>query len=224
MQNLAEYQIWEREKSQIPIIQFCINKNSYKKYLEIGVQDGTTFFSLDVENRTAVEPEITPRFALNKLVFEETTRLTHRGFPWTRVFNNKSDAFFEVNKEAKETYDIIFVDGFHELEQVARDIKNSLAVLEDGGTIFVHDTNPQSKEEANPLNPLIPQWTGDVWRGIIDIRCELENIELLTIPIPYGLTVIRKSEIPLVKLEVRYKEYTYEQFDKERDFILNIQR
>lgn len=225
MQCLTDSVAWERETSQIGIIQSCINHYSYKDYLEIGVQDGTTFFSLDVQTRTAVEPEITPRFALNKLVFEEMVRLRNVQFPWTQIFRMKSDEFFaKVVKEINPTYDVIFVDGYHEREQVVRDIKNALNILEPSGTIFVHDTNPLSKEEANPLTPLINQWTGDVWRGIIDIRCELENIELFTIPIPYGLTVIRKEELPSVKLDEKYKNYTYEEFDQERDYLLNIKR
>lgn len=224
MQTMSEYPLWSVETSQIAVIQSCITQLGYKHYLEIGVKDGTTFFSLHVENRTAVEPEITPLFAMNKLVFEEMTRLTHRGFPWTKVFNNTSDAFFELNKEMKETYDVIFIDGFHEREQAVRDIKNSLAILKKGGTIFVHDTNPQSKEEANPLTPVIAQWTGDVWRGIIDIRCEIANLNVFTIPVTYGLTVLQKTEKLVELLDPKYKEYTYEQFDKERDYILNIRR
>ena len=38
-------------------------------------------------------------------------------------------------------FDIIFVDGLHEKQQVKKDILNSIKFLKDGGTIICHDVN-----------------------------------------------------------------------------------
>ena len=55
------------------------------------------------------------------------------------TFKLTSDDFFAKNKE---TFDIIFIDGLHESEQVERDINNSLLCLNQGGYIVCHDINP----------------------------------------------------------------------------------
>jgi predicted O-methyltransferase YrrM len=51
-----------------------------------------------------------------------------------------SDEFFAANQF---TFDIVFIDGLH--DQVAKDIENSLRVLNPGGIIVMHDCNPTTK-------------------------------------------------------------------------------
>jgi len=50
------------------------------------------------------------------------------------------DEFFATNQF---TFDIVFIDGFHHSDQVAKE--NSLRVLNPGGTIVMHDCNPTTK-------------------------------------------------------------------------------
>ena len=47
-----------------------------------------------------------------------------------------SDAFFPQNKA---TYDIIYIDGCHELDFIKRDMENSFAVLRPGGIMWMDD-------------------------------------------------------------------------------------
>ncbi len=47
-----------------------------------------------------------------------------------------SDAFFPQNKA---TYDIIYIDGCHEVDFVKRDMENSFAVLRPGGIMWMDD-------------------------------------------------------------------------------------
>ena len=51
-----------------------------------------------------------------------------------------SDDFFRDNKEK---FDLIFIDGLHETNQVDRDIENSLKFINKGGTILLHDCLPK---------------------------------------------------------------------------------
>ena len=52
-----------------------------------------------------------------------------------------SDAFFAQNKER---FDCIFIDGLHTLEQSLKDFYNAWEVLNKGGAVVFHDTNPPS--------------------------------------------------------------------------------
>lgn len=51
-------------------------------------------------------------------------------------FKNTSDKFFEINKEK---FDLIYIDGSHEMEQVYKDISNSWACLNHNGIIICDD-------------------------------------------------------------------------------------
>jgi len=98
-----------------------------KSYLEIGMQNGSTFEQVDVNVKHGVEPY--PRFS---------TKLLPKN---VKVFKVMSDEFFEIH--CKNTlYDFIFIDGSHELQQVGRDLLNSLNHLSDHGRILMDDMVP----------------------------------------------------------------------------------
>src|SRR3990167_10422572 len=101
------------------IIQHLINKHSYKSYLEVGVEYRQTFDKILCRTKVGIEPEYD-----------------------VGVLKMTSDEFFAQNKD---TFDIVFIDGLHEKEQVKRDIENSLKVLNQGGSIVMHDCNPTTE-------------------------------------------------------------------------------
>ena len=79
------------------IINKLVSYYNYNNYLEIGVLNGESFTNVNCKNKTSVDPK-------RPATYEMT-----------------SDEFFE--KEAKDTkWDIIFIDGWHEREQVKKDI------------------------------------------------------------------------------------------------------
>ena len=89
------------------IINWIINNRNYKRYLEIGVYDpNKNFNKIKIPFKISVDPG-------KEGLSEATYTLT-------------SDEFFKQNTEK---YDIIFIDGLHESEQVYRDIMNSLMFL-----------------------------------------------------------------------------------------------
>ena len=51
-------------------------------------------------------------------------------------FKNTSDKFFEINREK---FDLIYIDGSHEAQQVYKDISNSWACLNHNGIIVCDD-------------------------------------------------------------------------------------
>eukprot|EP01038_Epipyxis_sp_PR26KG_P017082 gene17082-23499_t len=103
----------------------------------------------------------------------------------------KSDDYFSANKLTKQDkFDLIFIDGLHQADQVYRDIHNSLLILKENGTILVHDSNPRHPNHATPIENT-KVWNGDVWKAIVAYRMRLD-IEIVVIDVDYGIASIRR--------------------------------
>jgi hypothetical protein len=179
------------------IINYLIERYSYKTYLEIGVYDvNINFKKVIAPNKTGVDP--------NEAIDIE--------------FKMTSDKFFQQNTR---TFDIIFIDGDHHSGQVYKDIINSLSVLNEGGTIVMHDCNPSS-EAMQSVPPIqTGEWTGDVWRAFVRFRSETTDYLMFVINTDFGVGVIRKANkagIPLVIKE----PLTYSNLTEKRTEWLNL--
>jgi hypothetical protein len=167
------------------LIQHIIDKYSFKNYLEIGCDKNQSFSRINIKNKVGVDP-----------VSGGTIRDT-------------SDNFFKINKDK---YDIIFIDGLHHYDQVSRDIKNSLEILNQNGFILIHDCLPRSiAHQAIPRYR--GSWNGDVWKSIVEMRT-LDNIETYTCQIDFGVGVIRNiknSDVLKINLndfsKLKFKDY-----------------
>lgn len=129
-------------------------------YLEIGVQFGFTLSSVQMRNKTGVDPHLmfNPRLA-------NTVKLHKKG----------SDEFFS-ELGSKELFDVVFLDGLHTFKQTSRDFVNSLRHLKPNGVIVIDDVVPSSREKALPdrkeaidsqlrlLGVADGEWFGDVWK------------------------------------------------------------
>lgn len=146
---------------RLEIIQELINVRKYKKYLEIGCDRDSVFAYVKVDHRVGVDPERGGNL-----------RMT-------------SDEYFD---QYQDKFDIIFIDGLHYYHQVKKDLENSLARLEPGGIILMHDCLPSSPlEVAVPMpTPLRSAWTGDVWRINFDLITR-SDIKYSILNSPYGL-------------------------------------
>ena len=91
------------------------------------------------------------------------------------TIEEKVTIFFSNNKKK---FDLIFIDGLHEYQQVRKDILNSIKCLKEGGFILVHDCLPRSiSAQAVPRFRNI--WNGDVWKAIVEFRTN-SNLEIYT--------------------------------------------
>lgn len=175
--------------TRIELIQGLIDKHGYKSYLEIGVntpaQPGYSHDSIKIETKHGVDPNV------------DTT------------FKMTSDNFFMHAVIPQRTYDIIFIDGDHTYEQCYRDIKNSLDILNEGGTIVVHDCNPQFE-----ITQRVPResdaWHGDVWKSILRIQLE-ENVNVVTVDTDEGCAIVTKG---------KRNPFTF--LDENRKVLLNL--
>lgn len=163
------------------VINYLIQKNNYKSYLEIGINDAINFSKINIENKESNDITSKNLKYLDKLTYEMT-----------------SDEMF-ANMNINKKYDIIFIDGFHNEECVDRDIINSLKHLNPNGCICVHDTIPKNrKAQASYYDRgyiQVDEWNGDVWKSIT--KLQEQNIEFYTLlNDDYGLTIIKYKDNP----------------------------
>lgn len=162
--------VWPESPDRVELIQEFVRRLSVRSYLEIGCRDDRCFSQINVARRVGVDP-----------VSGGTLRMT-------------SDAFFADNRE---TFDLIFIDGLHHYEQVVRDIRNSLAVLNPGGVILVHDCLPldapaQYRAQCQMF------WNGDVWKAFLEVRTWSEvDSALALIDQGIGIILPRLNTAPL---------------------------
>ena len=178
---------WHKYPSRYEIIQETINRKNYKSYLEIGCDQDELFSKIAIDKKIGVDP-----------VSGGTVR-------------NTSDNFFKKNNTK---FDIIFIDGLHEYEQVKKDINNSLIFLNDNGVIFLHDCMPmrfiyQAVPRATGL------WNGDVWKNIVESRTKSE-IDTYVVHADHGIgMILKKTNKKMLNLSInnfkklKFKDYFY---------------
>lgn len=183
------------------LIQKLINKHGYKSYLEIGIDNGKNFKSINCKTKISVDPAV--------------GQYSHA----RPTYRMTSDQYFEKHDEK---FDIIFIDGLHESGQVYRDIINSLNILNENGTIICHDLNPI--EEIHQVVPRhkIPKvcWNGDCWKAWIKLRCDRSDLDMFVIDADHGLGVIKYGTQQV--LDKKDIVLEYQQFDINRKTWLNL--
>jgi len=184
------------------IINYFIKKYNYKSYLEIGTFRDECLSEIKCEHKTGVDPAPAIRIEGSCNLFYELT----------------SDDFFSLNRRG---YDIILIDGLHHSKQVIKDGDNALLVLNEGGTIVVHDCKPQHKNtQVVPIPQVIGGWNGDVWRAWMYFR-KYENLRMFVINQDEGCGIIRRGK-QINPIELKHQEVTYEEFAENRELWLNL--
>lgn len=148
------------------IIQHLIDNRGYKSYLEIGSFRNENFSKIRIEKKISVDPD--PDAYAN--------------------YQMTSDQYFAENKDK---FDICFIDGLHQHDQVWRDIRNSLEHLNSEGVIVMHDCLP--KNERMQIEDFTShqheEWTGDVWKAYYKAYSELQY-KVQVVDTDYGCGII----------------------------------
>ena len=177
------------------LINEIIKKKNYSNYLEIGCFDNECFSKINIINKVGVDPM--------------------KG----GTIKKTSDEFFETNIEK---FDIIFIDGLHEYDQIKRDIINSIKFLKEDGTIMCHDSLPEEySEQTVPYSLGI--WVGDVWKAIVEFRTK-KDLDTCVCTIDHGVTVIKKRpNNNLLNLKIsNYKKLSFKYFYKNYSKLMNL--
>lgn len=191
--------------TRFEFINRLIENMGYTKYLEIGVSTGDCYREIKCDRKQWIDPQ---------------PKCNEPG----GIYMPSDDAFLAMDDN--ETFDLIFIDGDHRWEQVARDIDNAIERLSYQGTIVMHDCNPQSEQAQLPY-PTTGDWNGDVWKAYVLARAKYRDTHvMLVVDTDQGLGVIRKLNDFSLKGRVRYKpdlsELTWRYLDENRQDLLNL--
>ncbi len=187
------------------VINKLIADNGYESYLEIGVYDGKNFLSVDASEKVGVDPNLPPSIRTNRSTSE--------------LWCLSSDKYFMGNERK---FDLIFIDGDHEAEQVEKDIVNAYAHLNKGGMILLHDCNPTTYE-SQVVPRIQGEYCGTVWRSVVGfIDAYGDKIKTGYFDDPHGLFAIYKTGRYAVKGGFNQMDMTYEEFDLNRKEFLGI--
>jgi len=150
------------------------------RYLEIGVDQGETWRRVNCVRKIGIDPD--SRFATHHMT---------------------SDEFFACHDKACcGKFDVIFVDGLHLQDQVARDVENSFGMLAFGGVIVMHDVIPRTMKHAQEER-IAPEWYGTVWKAAVALAFN-PHVDFTVVEIPGGCGILREGtqEIPSILPEL----------------------
>lgn len=145
----------------VDLINYLIRENGYRSYLEIGVGDPSLCFSrIECEHKESCDPydKMSEADFNGKDIDTLASEVTYR---------MGSDEMFEQMSDDK-SYDIIFVDGYHNEDFSKRDIINSLKHLNDNGVVVVHDCLPTEEKYTGDYGTTVT-WYGNVYKSVMDL-------------------------------------------------------
>lgn len=210
------------------IINTFIEKYNYKTYLELGYYKGWSFDNVNCEYKVAVDPNPSKTPEQQSTPMGEEMILK-QGFTGSKEYLCKttSDDFFSSTwpEELGPKWDIIFIDGLHEADQVERDINNALNHLSPRGIIVLHDCNPPTLAHAT-TGDHAGNWNGDVYKAFIRFKMKFPEYPSYVIDTDWGCGVIENTlhkeftcDMSNEDIE-RMLEWDY--FDRNRKSLLDL--
>ncbi len=158
------------------IINHYIRDRNFSHYLEIGIGQGVNWNRIECSTKVGVDPS-----EKAKEIVPDIEQMT-------------SDHFFLANNDK---FDIIFIDGLHHADQLLRDVRNSLRILNQNGVIICHDLLPDI-EETQLVPRQSKRWTGDCWKAWAYLRSTDPNLKMFIYDIDHGVGVIERGQQNLI--------------------------
>lgn len=188
--NLTFQENWkEINYNRIAIINALITKTNFQSsYLEIGCQDNLLFDAVPIKSKIGVDPER-----------GGTHRMT-------------SDEFF-IKDQSR--FDLIFIDGLHTIDQVIKDVENSISRLNKDGFIVIHDLLPRRWSEQTE-KPADTVWLGDVWKLSDHFQKHPDYYSFFIVNVDHGVGILQINEgVNQPRIDAaQLKTLTYDDFEK----------
>lgn len=150
-----------------------------KRILEIGVRTG-------ISTMTMMQAVMDDRIQCDYHICDIDPACLNLEYPFP--ITSHIMASDDLATQWDKRIDLLMIDGCHEYSQVHRDLVNFMPYVLPSGFILLHDTNPSEQDKH-------PGACWDAYKILDDIRknAEIWNIEYLTLPYSYGLTVIKRN-------------------------------
>jgi hypothetical protein len=196
------------------IINFLLSlANDNTSYLEIGVRNpDDNYKHIVAAQKYSVDPGY--EFKTNPASFKVT-----------------SDDFFDLLARGEilsndMKFDVIFIDGLHQAEQVDRDVSNSLHYIKDDGFIVLHDCNPPSEWHAREdfgykFTPAGKNWNGTTWKAFLKRRAD-PSLQSCCIDSDWGVGILSKSHLIGKSYQGENQFFEFSEFSRSRIDSLNL--
>ena len=106
--------------------------------------------------------------------------------PKAKFFHGTTLQFLKEARNANLKIDMIFIDADHSKESVLKDFQVYFDLVNRDGLILLHDSYPANEQDT------LPGYCGDCYKAIEELSKNNEAYEMMTIPVPPGLTLCRK--------------------------------
>jgi hypothetical protein len=151
-------------------------------YVELGLYEGETI--------NKVMPFVKRIYGV-ELKRKPQLDLLQQNYPNLYIHYTYTDTFFE---NFNEGIDMIFIDADHCFDSALKDFENALKLLNPGGIIILHDTDPSEDWLIDP------GYCGDSYR-IVSLLEKRDDINILTLPLDSpGLSIVTKKSNTRVQL------------------------
>lgn len=91
------------------------------------------------------------------------------------------------------SYDLLFVDSYHEYDTSLRDMQIAFDLLRLGGVMVVHDCCPADEAIATP-NFIPDAWVGVTYKAYLDFVIGRTDLRYCTVDADFGCGVVVKSD------------------------------
>ena len=88
-------------------------------------------------------------------------------------------------------YDVILVDPYHSYDCSYRDLALALSLVDEAGTVVVHDCCPRRLADTTPAYRVGP-WAGLTYRAAVDFLLDRRDLHYCTVDSDSGCAMIRK--------------------------------
>lgn len=151
-----------------------------KVYVELGVG----YVSIEVFNKMITTIPNAEKWGVDIV---DLAPYIHKGANVNFYHGTTVDFLENWTRNKAQTIDLMFIDADHSANAVLTDV--SLAwplITPDTGIMVLHDTWPISKDWTGP------EKSGDCFKVPRQLKDDYDDMEILTVPVPHGLTLIRK--------------------------------
>ena len=160
------------------LINSLVELRNGQRYLEIGVNAGSTFFNVEAPLKVAVDPNF--QFDPADHAKDDTYYYSLTSDDFFATFSSRPEAARFKDADGVVRWDVIFIDGLHTFEQSCRDFENSLPHSHANTIWVIDDTVPNDPYSSLPDMDLcfkyreyigftVNSWHGDVYKTIFAI-------------------------------------------------------
>ncbi len=111
--------------------------------------------------------------------------------PKTHFLNTCTQDYVKQLQDESIAIDMLFIDADHSAEAVLRDFQGFFPFISPHGLILLHDTHPENELQMQP------GYSGTAYMAVEELMKQNAEYEMITIPVPPGLTICRKRSAQL---------------------------